>query len=286
MTSMSVITDAHRETFAADGVVKIERAVDPEWISGILDLADRQLAAPGRWVGDSAAGRTTSAGNALDTDTLTKGRLFTDRYLWRENSFVERFVFESGVARLAGELMGADSVRFYFDHLLIKEPSTPDPTPWHQDIPYWPFLGSQIASVWVSATDLTVDESSLEFIRGSHKWGRYFVPKAFTKGGSSWAEANPGDELPDIEAARGDYDIVGFDVAAGDALVFSAWSVHGSPGNAGSKRRVALSTRWLGDDSTWDPRPAADPAVTQADTFVQPGAYPADDNRFPIGWTR
>ena len=281
---MPVITDAHRETFAADGVVKIERAVDAEWISGILELADRQLATPGRWVGDSAAGRVGAEG--ASTDTLTKGRLFTDRYLWRENDFVKRFVFDSGVAGLAGELMGADSARFYFDHLLIKEPSTPDPTPWHQDIPYWPFLGSQIASVWVSATDLTVEESSLEFIRGSHRWGRYFAPKAFTKGGSSWAEDNPGDELPDIEAARDDHDIVGFDVAAGDALVFSAWSVHWSPGNAGNKRRVALSTRWLGDDATWNPRPASDPAVTQADTFVEPGTYPADDNRFPIGWTR
>ena len=90
----------------------------------------------------------------------------------------------------------------FFDQLFVKEPgSEQQRTPWHQDIPYWPFLGRQIASVWVSATDLTVEESSLEFLRGSHRWDKYFTPKAFTASGSKWAEANAGDELPDIEAA-------------------------------------------------------------------------------------
>jgi len=267
------LTEAHHEAFRRDGVVKVEGAVDPSWIARMLELADAQLAAPGRWVGDSAR----EGG---------QGRLFTDRYLWREVPAVHDFVFGSGVARLAGELLDSERVRFYFDHLLVKEPHTPNPTPWHQDIPYWPFLGRQIASVWVSATDLTVQESSLEFIRGSHRWNRYFTPKAFTRSGSKWAEDNAGDELPDIEAARDDYDIVGFDVQAGDALIFSAWTVHGSPGNAGDHRRVALSTRWLGDDAVWHPRPASDPSVTQADTVAVPGAYPADDDRFPVGWER
>ena len=267
----SRVTEEHRRIFAADGVVKIEGAVDSQWTSRLLALADDRLAHPGKWVGDSAA-----SGSA--------GRVFTERYLWRDNATVKDFVFGSGVAALAGQVMGVGQVRFYFDHLLVKEPGTADPTPWHQDIPYWPFLGKQICSVWVSATDLTVQESSLEFVRGSHRWDRYFTPKAFTKSGSGWAEANKGDEVPDIDGARHDFDVVGFDVKAGDALVFSAWSVHGAPGNAGDTRRVALSTRWLGDDAVWSPRPASDPAVTQADTTVTPGQYPADDDRFPIGW--
>jgi len=276
MTSGETIelTAEHHERFRADGVVKVDQAVDPDWVTRIHALADAQLASPGRWVGDSAS------------DGDGPGRLFTDRYLWRDVPAVNDFVFNSGVAGLAGRLLDADRVRFFFDHLLVKEPGTPNPTPWHQDIPYWPFLGKQIASVWVSASDLTVEESSLEFVRGSHRWDRYFTPKAFTAGGSSWAEANEGDTLPDIEAERDEHDIIGFDVAAGDALVFSAWSVHGSPGNAGDHRRVALSTRWLGDDTVWDPRPSADPAVTQADTVAVPGTYPSDDDRFPIGWER
>ena len=265
-----LVTSEQIETFAADGVVKIPRAIDQRWVEPLLDLADRQLAKPSRWVTDSNRG--------ADRD-----RLFTDRYLWVSSPLIRSFVFDSGIARLAGELMRASTVRFYFDHLLVKQPNTREPTPWHQDIPYWPFLGRQIGSVWVALTHATVRESSLEFVRGSHRWNKYFAPAPFaTK--AAWTAESQGEQCPDIDAARDRYDIVGFDVEPGDALVFSAWTLHGAPGNAGANRRVALSTRWLGDDATWSPHPGCDPTVKQRDVSILPGDYPADDDRFPEAW--
>jgi ectoine hydroxylase-related dioxygenase (phytanoyl-CoA dioxygenase family) len=266
------VTSEQVGVFARDGVVKIPSAVDPSWIGPLLDLADQQLAKPSRWVTDSNRGARIE-------------RLFTDRYLWRENLLVRRFALESGVAAIAGALMASSSVRFYFDHLLVKQPNTAELTPWHQDIPYWPFLGSQICSVWVALTAATVAESSLEFVRSSHSWERYFAPVPFgTK--PAWTADFLGEVCPNVEAARDQYDIVGFDVEAGDALVFSAWTLHAGRGNAGAHRRVALSTRWLGDDAIWTPHPGSDPTVGQADVMVQPGAYPADDDRFPLAWSQ
>jgi ectoine hydroxylase-related dioxygenase (phytanoyl-CoA dioxygenase family) len=267
-----VVTPAQLDAYRSDGVVKIPRAVDRRWLGPLLELTEAQLAAPSRWVTDSSRGATVD-------------RLFTDRYLWRDHALVRRFAFESGVARLAGELMSALSVRLYFDHLLVKQPHTREPTPWHQDIPYWPFLGRQICSVWVSLTDATVQDSSLEFVRGSHLWNRYFAPVPFGTD-AAWTAGFRGERCPDIDAARDQHDIVGFDVEAGDAIVFSAWTLHGAPGNAGEHRRVALSTRWLGDDATWSPHPGCDPSVRQADVCVAPGEYPADDDRFPVVWSR
>lgn len=81
------------------------------------------------------------------------------------------------------------------------------------------------------------------------------------------------------------YDIVGFDVEPGDAVFFSAWIIHGAPPNSDAGRRVALSTRWLGDDATWYPHPGCDPTVTQADTTAELGHYPADDERFPVAYS-
>lgn len=264
------VTGSQIETFAADGVVKIPQAIDRRWIDPLLEFTDRQLAQPSRWVTDS------NRGAAVD-------RLFTDRYLWREHSLVKSFVFESGIARIAGELMAASSVRFYFDHLLVKQPHSIEPTPWHQDIPYWPFLGRRICSVWVALTEARVAESSLEFVRGSHRWNKYFAPVPFGVK-AAWTADSRAEKCPDVAAARERYDVVGFDVEAGDALVFSAWTLHGAPGNAGTKRRVALSTRWLGDDATWAPHPGSDPTVKQADVSIHPGEYPADDDRFPEVW--
>lgn len=265
------LTEAHHETFRSDGVVKVEQAVESAWIGRLLQVADDELASPGDWVTDSNPGAPTN-------------RLFTTRYLWRHNPTIAEFTRESGVAGLAGELLGATSMRLYFDHTLIKEPNTENPTPWHQDIPYWPFLGKQIASVWVALTAATVQASSLEFVRGSHRWDNYFAPEGFDDS-VGWTQDFDGPKVPDIEANRADYDIVGFTVEPGDALVFSAWTLHGAPGNAADSRRVAFSTRWLGDDATWSPHPGCDPTITQNDVSVDPGEYPADDDRFPICWT-
>ncbi len=265
------LSDQTIATFRDDGVVKIPRVVEKDQIDEILEVATAQLAEPGTWVTDTNPGAST-------------GRLFTTRYLWPDVGAVNRFAFESGVAEIAGRLMGATSSRLYFDHLLIKEPETANPTPWHQDIPYWPFLGKQICSIWVACSDATVEESSLEFLRGSHLWDAYYAPEAFGDSAKEWVADFDGERCPDVEAARDEFDIVGFDVEAGDAIAFSSWIVHGARGNAGPNRRVALSTRWLGDDSTWYPHPGCDPMVGDADTTAVAGEYPADDERFPVGW--
>ena len=255
-------------TFAADGVVKVEGAVAPELVEAMLLAADEQVRSPGSWVTDTNPG--------ADHD-----RLFTSRYRWRDDQTIKRFMVESGVAGLMADALQSKSMRFYFDHLLIKEPMTEAPTPWHQDIPYWPFLGRQIGSVWVALTEATVAESGLEFVRGSHLWDKYYAPESFDQA-VNWTAEFDGERVPDVSAARHDYDIVGFDVEPGDAIVFSAWVIHGAPGNGGPNRRVAFSTRWLGDDAVWAPHPGCDPTITQDDVDLAPGQYPADDDAFPL----
>lgn len=241
----------------------------------MLAVAEQQLAAPGKWANDK------NRGGALD-------RNFTDRYLWKDDPEINAFIRESGCARLAAEAMGSRSARFYFDHLLIKEPGTAVPTPWHQDIPYWPFMGKQICSIWLALTPCTVENSSLEFLRGSHLDDKYYAPESFNGPddvSATWMTKATGEKCPDIEADRDAYDIIGFDVEAGDALIFSAWTVHGARGNAsGDTRRAALSTRWLGDDAVWYPHPGTDPTVQAEDVSVAPGEAPTDDAMFPELW--
>jgi ectoine hydroxylase-related dioxygenase (phytanoyl-CoA dioxygenase family) len=271
-TAAVQVSEEERGEFTRNGVVKIAKAVDDSWIDRLLAVADRELATPGPWVTDSNPAATTD-------------RLFTTRYLWEHDDAINDFVFQSGVAALVGQLLDTDTLRFYFDHLLVKEPHTVQPTPWHQDIPYWPFLGSKIASAWVALTPATVEESSLEFVKGSHLDDAYYAPASFG-GKAGWTADFVGEPVPDIEGNRSDYDIEGFDVEPGDALVFSAWSLHGAPGNSGDGRRVAFSTRWLGDDASWAPHPGTDPTVAEHNVSVQPGEYPADDVRFPVVWRR
>jgi len=258
--------------YQQDGVVLVRNAVDASWVEQLIQVAERQQDNPSKLVNDVNVG-------------ASENRLFTDRYLWRTNNVINRFVRTSGCGKLAAQAMKSQSARFYFDHLLIKKVNTPAATPWHQDAPYWPFRGKQIASVWLALTPVTVSGSGMEFVRGSHLDDVYYLPTVFNgsenKSGQ-WAAQQQGVPCPDIEASRENYDIVSWDLAPTDALIFSAWILHGARGNSSStQERIALSTRWLGDDVLWDPRDGVDPSVDPTQVAVKPGESPSDNAFFP-----
>ncbi len=272
------LTAQQIKTYQQDGVLKLDQLIDDHWVERLLAVAQQQLDKPGKWANDGAPGQT-------------RDRMFTDRYLWRENAVIREFIFDSACAQIAAQAMHSQSARFYFDHLLVKEPETESATPWHQDIPYWPFLGKQVCSIWVALTPATVAGSAMEFVRGSHLNDTYYKAEVFGKRedhpNANWTGKSQAEPVPDIEANRSAFDIVGWDVKPGDAILFSSWLLHGAPGNASSnQRRVALSTRWLGDDAIWHPHEGADPTVGKDDVCVEPGLYPADDDVFPLVWQK
>ncbi|MEM9529946.1 MAG: phytanoyl-CoA dioxygenase family protein [Pseudomonadota bacterium] len=266
------LSEGEVRRFEKDGVIRIPQAVDPAWVDRIHRVIDAQMEKPSRWVNDANPGAKTN-------------RLFTDRYQWRQNAEIRAFVFESGVGQLAAQAMRSSAVRFYFDHLLVKEPGTSAATPWHQDVPYWPFLGKQICSVWLALTDATIEQSAMEFVRGSHADGKYYLPELFGKREehpADWINEAEGEPVPDIESNRPAHDIIGWDMKAGDAVVFSAWLLHWAPGNSSAtERRAAISTRWLGDDAVWHPHPGADPTITQDAIRLAPGTPARHDEILP-----
>ena len=260
-----------------DGAVVLRQSVDPEWVEQLNRVVDFQLENPSQWANDANPGATTN-------------RLFTDRYQWQTNDEIRAYLSESGIAGLAAQAMQSSTARFYFDHMLVKEPKTTTETPWHQDAPYWPFLGKKICSIWLALNDVTIEQSAMEFVRGSHADGKYYLPELFgdrEDHPNEWLRDAEGEPVPAIEDHREDYDIIGWDMKAGDAVLFSAWILHWAPGNADADhRRAALSTRWLGDDVVWNPHPGADPTVTQDHVSLAPGDPIHDDDVFPIVWPR
>jgi ectoine hydroxylase-related dioxygenase (phytanoyl-CoA dioxygenase family) len=264
------------DAYNKDGVALLRNAVDAEWITRMNQVIDQQLAAPSKWGNDANPGATVN-------------RHFSDRYQWQNNTEINAYIHESGCARLAAQAMDSKSARFYFDHLLVKEPGTANPTPWHQDVPYWPFLGSQICSIWLALTPCDVSSSAMEFVRGSHLDGKYYQAEAFTgenDANASWMGTAQHEKCPDIANNRDDFDLIGFDMEPGDAVIFSAWTLHGAGGNASlDTRRAAISTRWLGDNAIWHPHPGADPIVGPDDVSVKPGEAPHDDKVFPEIYT-
>jgi len=257
------------EAYERDGVVKLSGLFAPAWLERLAAAVDEAILHPG-----PHGERYTAAGRP--------GGFFGDLDLWTRHAAFRAFVLESPAAAIAGRAMRATRVNFFYDQLLVKEPGTEERTPWHQDQPYWAVAGRQVCSVWLTL-DPVARENGVEFVRGSHRWEREYLPRHF-KDGTPYDR--PGlAPLPDIEAARADYPIVAFDMAPGDCLVFQAMIVHGAPGNASTRhRRRALSTRWTGDDARYRMRDG-ETAIPTSDPGLEDGA-PMDCALFPRVWER
>ena len=174
------------------------------------------------------------------------GRFFGDYCNWARISEYRDFIFNSSAASIGWQLMGSQHVRLFHEHVLVKEASSDVATPWHQDQPYYCVDGDQTVSLWIPLDDVP-RERTLEFVGGSHKWGKYFRPERFNK--TPLNENDGLEPVPDINGNRSAYDVLGWDLKPGDAVAFNYKTLHGAPANNSALTgRRAFSLRLLGDD--------------------------------------
>ena len=259
------------ERFERDGVVCLRKQFEPKWIEELAIGFERNRASPGPY-----ATSYTPAGNP--------GGYLDDLMNWDRIPEYRSFVFESPAARIAGELTRALHCRILLENMLIKLPGTREASPWHQDQPYYCVEGDKLCSVWLPLDPISRDVC-VEFVAGSHRWGKLFAPLKF--GDHSPYAYPPGtfDAPPDIDAEVSRHEILSWDMEPGDCLVFHMRSVHRAPaaGDLGTLRR-AFSTRWMGDDAVYVERPGVMfPNLPPPRPKVGgPLAHPS----FPIVWRR
>jgi len=260
------VTDA-KAAYERDGVCIVRGAFDPHWLATLERGVDAALAAPGP--------------HAERYGPQGRERFFGDLDMWTRLPEFRDFVLQSPAAELVGRIMGSSAATFLYDQLLVKEPGSQERTPWHQDQPYWAVKGFQVCSIWLPL-DRAPKDVSLEFIAGSHRWGKTFNPTHFSDRTPYEGTGLP--NLPDIEAARGDYNIVSWDVEPGDCIVFQGMEMHGAPGNLTAGRRRVLATRWLGDDARFFKRPG-EIAIPTTMPDLEDGA-PFSGPMFPTVWSQ
>ena len=173
------------------------------------------------------------------------GRFFVDYCNWDRIAEYKNFIFNSNAAHIGATLMNSQNVQLFHEHVLVKEASTDVPTPWHQDAPYYCVTGPKTVSLWVPLDTIERD-TTLEFVSGSHLWGKHFRPQRFD--GSALNEDDGLEEIPDINQHRDEYEILGWAVEPGDAIAFDYRTIHGAAGNHQPHRqRRAFSLRLVGD---------------------------------------
>lgn len=218
-------TDAYRR----DGAIALRGVLTDDEVRTLRRGVERNLAEPSELA-------------------IREGSFFEDFCSWQRIPEYAEVVTGSRLAQTARELMGSRSVRLFHDHVLVKEAGSTEPTPWHQDQPYYCVDGWQNVSFWIPLDPVTID-NTLQFARGSHAGGTWYMPRSFVKKTPMVFDEGALEEVPEIAES----DVIGWELQPGDAVAFHMLTLHRAAGSA--TRRRAFSVRLLGDDITYAPRP-------------------------------
>ncbi len=272
------ITQVELSDFTRDGAVLLRQRVDPKWLKLLAKGVEYNRHNPSKWAHGFSA-------EVPDDDGEVVG-FWSDYVTWPKVPEYQSVIFDSGLAKLAGQLMESSNVRLFHEHVLVKEPGTTARTPWHHDQPYYCVDGDQNVSFWI-ALDPVPSGSGLRFIAASHQWGRWFVPRRFADhvpyvdGDIDVRDGQAFELVPDLDTEADQHEILTWDVEPGDVIAFHYRTLHDAPGNQLKARRRAVSLRWIGDDATFAQRPwEASPPFEQRDLVV--GEPFANDDRFPL----
>jgi ectoine hydroxylase-related dioxygenase (phytanoyl-CoA dioxygenase family) len=264
------VTQRDVEGFLTDGAVCLRKQFDRTWIEKLAVGVEKNFTN----TGPNATYYTPPSG---------PGGFYDDYCNWRTISEYGDFVHHSPSGAICGQLMQSHRVRIYHEHVLIKEPGTEEVTPWHHDLPYYGVEGSQLCSLWLPL-DPIPKFACPEFIAGSHRWGKRFIPRLFISHEGYGEEGDGYEFLPDMEQQREQNRVLSWELEPGDCIVFHMLSVHGAPNTQDlTTRRRGFSTRWLGDDAVFATRPwKTSPPFPDVNLAVgEPMAHEA----FPVVWS-
>lgn len=262
------ITEDEIDTYREDGIVCLRGLFDADWVSFLREQVAADMANPSGMVKDINEQGST-------------GFFFGDTFVCHHLDGFKHAVFDSPAAEIAATVMGSATSTLIFDQILAKEPGTSTRTLWHHDATYWPVAGDMISTLWLALDEVTAETGAVEYVRGSHRWGKRFAAVSFDPNQKYEEDLPP---VPDIDAERDRHRIVQPELSPGDCTLHHGLTVHGAPGNVTeTARRRAYITRWAGDDVTYNPRPKLQRMLR--DPGIEPGA-PLACELFPLVWRR
>ena len=232
-----IVDQQQVDAYHRDGAVLI-KGLFADWVEVIRAGIEFNMRNPGEYASE----------NLLPGEG---GRFFDDYCNWTRIIEFEQVVRHSPAAAVAAELMRSKTVQMFHDHVLVKEPGTSKPTPWHQDSPYYFVEGEQTVSFWCPVDP--VREASIRCVVGSHRWPKPVLPVRWLTDADFFPDQDAYIPVPDPDAEG--MEILEWEMEPGDAVAFNYRTLHGARGNNADSRRRAFSLRLVGDDARYVSRP-------------------------------
>jgi len=205
-----LITQQHIDDYQKDGAVLI-KGLFKEYVEALCQGIEANMAKPSEF-------------GAENLNKGEGGRFFDDYCNWQRIPEFEDAIFNSPVAEVAADLMQSKSVQLFHDHVLVKEPGTSKPTPWHQDSPYYFIDGEQSISFWSPVDE--VKDATLRCVAGSHRWDKPVLPTRWLSEDNFYTDTEAYLPVPDPDTE--DMKILEWEMQPGDAVAFHFKTLHGA----------------------------------------------------------
>jgi len=125
-----------------------------------------------------------------------------------------------------------DDLILWASYFFNKEPGGCE-IPWHQDLNYWPLEPVVNISAWMAIDEVTVENSCVRLIPGSHK---YVVPHIKSPDGMAFSEMA---DMTGIDQSN----LVHMELKPGEFFLFNEKTLHQSEPNRSKKRRMGMAMR-------------------------------------------
>jgi ectoine hydroxylase-related dioxygenase (phytanoyl-CoA dioxygenase family) len=196
---------------------------------------------------------------------------------WKSDRTIARIVLKEQIGSICAMLAGWPGARIGQDNVIWKPPGA-KALGFHQDDAYchW-VVPSGFVTCWMALDDTSAAGGTLEYVRGSHRWG------VFPGSGQFHAPDDYREALTRAADSLGvAFEVVSVEVPAGGCAIHAGGTWHGSDQNRTSTPRRSLVTHCLSSAAKFHPTEVS----YIYSRYRRVGDDAMDESFFPILWTR
>ena len=210
------------EFYRENGYLKIEGVFDGDELRAMTDELEYIMRAFANW---DAGWQGPWRKKYLDAETEKKTQLVAIHELQHYSAAWNRAVSKPELVDSIAAVLETDELELHHSTLHAKSPDAGAPFPMHQDLPFYPHADGRYVDALVHIDDAPEETGPIRFLAGSHKLGKL---EHIT--GPDTSPHLPTDQYR-LE------DAVSVPARAGDVVLFSIWTIHGSDVNRSGKWR-------------------------------------------------
>ena len=199
---------------------------------------------------------------------------------WKSDTLIKNFVCHRIIGKACAELMNWKGSKLIQDNVLWKPPGGKT-LGYHQDAAYDDWIIPQtMMTCWMSLDDTKKETGTLEYVKGSHKWGlqpprgEFHSPEDYREQLKIFAKKN-----------NKELDVVYVEVPAGGVAFHHGYMWHGSGINTSNKHRRAIVSHCVPSDAKFHPTNNGGTAKTYK-KYKKEDSDQLPDEFFPLLWKR